>query len=70
MAYEASSVASALASWSAVMLASRPASCADDEGLGGKAQQGICYLCIYGVFSPSTVESRAASALASLAEES
>ena len=41
VAYEASSVASALEAWSAVMLASRLASC------GGETQQGICYLRIY-----------------------
>ena len=52
VAYEASSVASALAPWSAVMLASRLASCA------ATAQQGICYLGV-------SVESREASALAS-----
>ena len=45
-AYEASSVALALEAWSAVMLASRLASCCD-EGLGGETQQGICYLRIY-----------------------
>ena len=37
-----------------------------DEGLGGEAQQRICYLDVYlQLDTPSTVESRAASALAS-----
>ena len=44
VAYEASSAVSALEAWSAVMPASRLASC---EGLGGKTQQGICYFGVY-----------------------
>ena len=46
MAYEASSVASALAPWSAVMLASRLASCAATKA-SVATQQGICYLGVY-----------------------
>ena len=52
VAYEASSVASALAPWSAVMLASR------------EAQQRICYFGVYLQWRVQSVESRA-SALAS-----
>ena len=38
VAYEASSVASALAPWSKLRC---------DEGLGGETQQGVCYLGVY-----------------------
>ena len=49
VACEASSVASALAPWSAATLASRLASCAATKAsmLGGETQQGICYLGVY-----------------------
>ena len=43
VAYEASSVASALAPWSAVVLASRLASCAATKA----SVQGICYFGVY-----------------------
>ena len=46
VAYEASSVASALAPWSAVMLASRLASWSATKA-SVETQQGICYLGVY-----------------------
>ena len=57
------SVASALVPWSAEMLASK-LRC--DKDIGGKIQQGICYLGASVVSNPSTVENRTASALASV----
>ena len=60
VAYEASSVASALAPWSAVMLASRLASCA-----ATKASVAFAILVSTSSGSPPAVESREASALAS-----
>ena len=67
MAYEASSVASALAPWSAVMLASRLASCAATKASVARPSRAFAILVSTssGVSSPSTVESREASALAS-----
>ena len=67
MAYEASSVASALAPWSAVMLASRLASCAVTKASVARPSSAFAILVSTssGVSSPSTVESREASALAS-----
>ena len=61
VAYEASSAASALEAWSAVMLASRLASCAATPS----SAFAIFVSTSSGVSNPSTVESRAASALAS-----
>ena len=67
VAYEASSVASALAPWSAVMLASRLASCAATKASVARPSRAFAILVSTssGVSSPSTVESRAASVLAS-----
>ena len=67
MAYEASSVASALAPWSAVMLASRLASCAATNASVARPNRAFAILVSTssGVSSPSTVESREASGLAS-----
>ena len=67
VAYEASSVASALAPWSAVMLASRLASCAATKASVARPSRAFAILVSTssGVSSPSTVESREASALAS-----
>ena len=66
VAYEASSVASALAPWSAVMLASRLASCAT-KALMTRPSRAFAILVSTssGVPNPSSVESREASALAS-----
>ena len=47
VAYEASSVASALAPWSARDAGVPASKLRCDEGLGGEAQQRICYLRIY-----------------------
>ena len=67
VAYEASSVASALAPWSAVMLASRLASCAATKALVARPSRAFAILVSTssGVSNPSTVESREAIALAS-----
>ena len=67
MAYEASSVASALAPWSAAMLASRLASCAATKASVARPSRAFAILVSTssGVSNPSTVESREASALAS-----
>ena len=67
VAYEASSVASALAPWSAVMLASRLASCAATKVSVARPSSAFAILVSTssGVSSPSTVQSREASALAS-----
>ena len=67
VAYEASSAVSALAPWSAVMLASRLASCAATKALVARPSRAFAILVSTsnGVSSPSTVESREASALAS-----
>ena len=67
VAYEASSAASALEAWSAVMLASRLASCAATKALVARPSSAFAIFVSTssGVSSPSTVESRAASALAS-----
>ena len=67
VAYEASSVASALAPWSAAMLASRLASCAATKALVARPSRAFAILVSTssGVSNPSTVESREASALAS-----
>ena len=67
VAYEASSVASALAPWSAVMLASRLASCAATKTSVARPSRAFAILVSTssGVSNPSTVESREASALAS-----
>ena len=68
VAYEASSVASALAPfWSAVMLASRLASCAATKASVARPSRAFAILVSTssGVSNPSTVESREASALAS-----
>ena len=64
MAYEASSVASAL--WSAAMLASRLASCAATKASVARPSRAFAILVSTssGVSNPSTVESREASALA------
>ena len=69
VAYEASSAASALAPWSAVMLASRLASCAATKASVARPSRAFAILVSTssGVSNPSTVESRAASALASRA---
>ena len=66
VSYEASSVASALAPWSAEMLASRPASCAATKALVARPSRASAILVFTssGVSNPSSVESRAA-ALAS-----
>ena len=67
VAYEASSVASALAPWSTVMLASRLASCAATKASVARPSSAFAILVSTssGVSNTSTVESRAASALAS-----
>ena len=65
VAYEASSVASALAPWSAVMLASRLASCAATKVSVARPSRAFAILVSTSSGSPSTVESREASALAS-----
>ena len=67
MAYEASSVASALEAWSAVTLASRLASCAATKASVARPSSAFAIFVSTssGVSNPSTVESRAASALAS-----
>ena len=67
MAYEASSAVSALEAWSAVMLASRLASCAATKASVARPSRAFAILVSTssGVSSPSTVESRGASALAS-----
>ena len=67
VAYEASSVASALAPWSAAMLASRLASCAATKASVARPSRAFAILVSTssGVSNPSTVESREASALAS-----
>ena len=64
---EASSVASALAPWSAVMLASRLASCAATKASVARPSRAFAIFVSTssGVSNPSTVESREASALAS-----
>ena len=64
---EASSVASALAPWSAVMLASRLASCAATKASVARPSRAFAILVSTssGVSNPSTVKSREASALAS-----
>ena len=60
MAYEASSVASALAPWSAVMLASRLASCAATKASVARPSRAFAIFVSTssGVSNPSTVESR------------
>ena len=65
VAYEASSVASALAPWSAVMLASRLASCAATKASVARPSRAFAILVSTssGVSNSSTVESREASAL-------
>ena len=67
VAYEASSVASALAPWSAAMLASRLASCAATKALVARPSRAFAILVSTssGVSNPFIVESREASALAS-----
>ena len=67
VAYEASSVASALAPWSAATLASRLASCAATKASVARPSRAFAIFVSTssGVSSPSTVESREASALAS-----
>ena len=67
MAYEASSAASALEAWSAVTLASRLASCAATKASVARPSSAFAIFVSTssGVSNPSTVESRAASALAS-----
>ena len=67
VAYEASSVASALAPWSAVMLAYRLASCAATKALAARPSRAFAILVSTssGVSNPSTVESSETSALAS-----
>ena len=65
VAYEASSVALALAPWSAAMLASRLASCAATKASVASRAFAILVSTSSGVSNPSTVESREASALAS-----
>ena len=67
VAYEASSVASALAPWSAVMLASRLASCAATKASLARPSRAFAILVSTssGVSKPSTAESREASALPS-----
>ena len=67
VAYEASSAASALEAWSAVMLASRLASCAATKASVARPSSAFAIFVSTssGVSNPSTVESRAASALAS-----
>ena len=62
VAYEASSVASALAPWSAVMLASRLASCAATKASVARPSRAFAILVSTssGVSNPSTVESREA----------
>ena len=71
VAYEASSVASALAPWSAVMLASRLASCAATKASVARPSRAFAIFVSTssGVSNPSTVESREASALASALPE-
>ena len=71
VAYEASSVASALAPWSAEMLASRLASCAATKASVARPSKAftIFVSTSSGVSKPSTVESKAASALASALPE-
>ena len=66
VAYEASSAASALEAWSAVMLASRLASCAATKASVARPSSAFAIFVSTssGVSNPSTVESRAASALA------
>ena len=67
VAYEASSAASALEAWSAVMPASRLASCAATKALVARPSVAFAILVSTssGVSNPSTVESREASALVS-----
>ena len=67
VAYEASSDVLALPPWSAVMLASRLASCAATKASVARPSRAFAILVSTssGVSNPSTVESRAASALAS-----
>ena len=65
MAYEASSVASALAPWSAVMLASRLASCAATKASVARPSRAFAILVSTssGVSNPSREASALASAL-------
>ena len=65
VAYEASSAASALEAWSAVMPASRLASCAATKASVTRPSRAFAILVSTSSGSPSTVESREASALAS-----
>ena len=65
VAYEASSAVSALEAWSAVMPASRLASCAATKALVARPSRAFAILVSTSSGSPSTVESREASALAS-----
>ena len=62
VAHEASSVASALAPWSAVMLASRLASCAATKASLARLSRAFAIFVSTSSGSPSTVESREASA--------
>ena len=65
VAYEASSAVSALEAWSAVMPASRLASCAATKASVARPSRAFAILVSTSSGSPSTVESREASALAS-----